>query len=465
MLELKQQSSHIAVNRLLQDHHHHQQQQQQQEEEDVSLRSDPTASEDPVAQELAQLIPLLQQQLQAALAALADVSGQDAVSVKQTELFSEGQEVLQALQQQYTKTFKGTSATPESFDSSSSSSSSSVSSRTGTAGTTDSKALAKLLSSCFSSSDDEAEMLNVVEDAMAQCSSDTCLAAMASAQAAVSAVVASAAAAGTAALPFTQAGPEQPLPRLPALHSTAEDDIAAALLSDDFEDACLCLVDAICSCQDNAHLPECQAYASTNSQGSSCTSTKDELVLAAAAEVPRANDSRGSGPPAEITSVPLAGGQEAAAGTLAAVLPPSAASSNVIETLSFPAAAATAAARLSRNTPVDGTHGIHDNNGSSSSSLVVAAPRKLLAGPAARFLPVPAVTTATALAHDLVDDAEARSAAFAGVQEALEKSAALLDALADPSHPLMLAADRDVAAAKTHMGHLLGDGGTVALLG
>eukprot|EP00775_Hariotina_reticulata_P014318 gene14318-45_t len=75
------------------------------------------------------------------------------------------------------------------------------------------------------------------------------------------------------------------------------------------------------------------------------------------------------------------------------------------------------------------------------------------------------VTSMTALANDFADDVEAREAAFAGVHEALEKSAALLDALADPTHPLMLAADRQVAAAKTHMGQLLGDSGTVVLLG
>jgi len=75
------------------------------------------------------------------------------------------------------------------------------------------------------------------------------------------------------------------------------------------------------------------------------------------------------------------------------------------------------------------------------------------------------VVTAAALACDIPDASEARAVAFAGVQEALEKSAALLDILADPTHPLMLKADRDVAEAKRQMGHLLADSNHLLLQG
>ncbi|WIA22094.1 hypothetical protein OEZ85_004436 [Tetradesmus obliquus] len=51
--------------------------------------------------------------------------------------------------------------------------------------------------------------------------------------------------------------------------------------------------------------------------------------------------------------------------------------------------------------------------------------------------------------------ADARAEAFGGVDRALQQSAELLDSLADPTHPLMLKADRELADAKRHMGHLL----------
>jgi hypothetical protein len=184
--------------------------------------------------------------------------------------------------------------------------------------------------------------------------------------------------------------------RSPSATLTSGDEIAAALLSDDCEEACFCMVDAICSCSDWDLSCSCEEDPDTP-----CEFSEDESDLpehTAAHEV-------------------VAQGAHSSAPTQPAQAPAVHAGSNA--------------------TP------------DSSYSRSTAAPTALSLAELAR-------AAALAARHDPAALA-ARAAAFTDVQTAMEKSAQLLQALSDPCHPLMLEADRNLATAsrQLHSGRLL----------
>jgi hypothetical protein len=186
--------------------------------------------------------------------------------------------------------------------------------------------------------------------------------------------------------------------RSPSVTLTSGDEIAAALLSDDCEEACFCMVDAICSCSDWDLSCSCEDDPDTPCELSEGESDVPAQIAAHKAVAHRSHSS--------------AAAQPARA----------------------PAPAAQA-----------------DSNATSESgnSTCTAAPTALS---------LAELTRAAALAarHDPAVLA-ARAAAFTDVQTAMEKSAQLLQALSDPCHPLMLEADRNLATAsrQLHSGHLL----------
>jgi hypothetical protein len=198
-----------------------------------------------------------------------------------------------------------------------------------------------------------------------------------------------------------------------SLASASEDEIAAALLSDDCEEACLCLVDAICSCMNCGD--------SNSAEPCELDHLYDEF-----AEQPQQQQQQQ--------------GLPAAAAAAAAAAPEAA------ESAAFTAAAA----------------GFSD---ASAAAVVDDEPTPVEQLAAMQgFVPEPAAASASATDNDGLGNgcftgvkgtADARAEAFGGVNRALQQSADLLDNLSDPTHPLMLKADRELADAKRHMGHLL----------
>lgn len=181
--------------------------------------------------------------------------------------------------------------------------------------------------------------------------------------------------------------------RSPSATLTSGDEIAAALLSDDCEEACFCMVDAICSCSDWDLNCTCEEDPDTPCE---LADGDDEAAVPAVhqpAGVPGAAPARHGPAHASATH---AAGSAAPAGDWSSTAP-----------------SAISVAELARAAAIAATH-----------------------DPAALA---------------------ARAAVFTDVQEALEKSAQLLLALSDPCHPLVLEADRSLATAsrQLHSGHLL----------
>lgn len=189
--------------------------------------------------------------------------------------------------------------------------------------------------------------------------------------------------------------------RSPGATLTSGDEIAAALLSDDCEEACFCMVDAICSCADWDLNCACEADADTQ-----CALPEDESAHA----------------PAHTAR------QEPTA----------------YATYSTPQAQP---ARASAHAPP--MRAVSDMAPAGSYSRSSAAPSAVSVSELARAAALAARYDPAALA--------ARDKSFTDVQEALQKSAQLLQALTDPCHPLVLEADRKLASAsrQLHSGHLL----------
>jgi hypothetical protein len=227
-------------------------------------------------------------------------------------------------------------------------------------------------------------------------------------------LAAAAAAAGAAAAPSSSSSSGRRSPSGSpgsSLASASVDEIAAALLSDDYEEACHCLVDAICSCMDCGD--------SNSSEPCNLEHLYDEAE----------QQQQQQGVPAAVAAV--------------------AAAPEAAESAAFTAAAAAAAAF-----DAPPAAAVDDK----------PTPVEELAATQG-FVPEPAVASAGAadankgLGNGCFTDArgsaDARAEAFGGVNRALQQSADLLDSLSDPTHPLVLKADRDLADAKRHMGHLL----------
>lgn len=190
--------------------------------------------------------------------------------------------------------------------------------------------------------------------------------------------------------------------RSPSSTLTSGDEIAAALLSDDFEEACFCMVDAICSCADWDFDCSCESDADTP-----CELSEDEEGL----HMPSVQHQQHS-----TTAHRHTHSKGRSHSTAQDLLPAS------------PTGAST---------------------GSMDSSSNFGGSTALSVDELARVAAVAAMRDPAMLA--------ARAAAFTDVQAALEKSAELLQALHDPCHPLMIEADRNLATAsrQLHAGPLL----------
>jgi hypothetical protein len=361
---------------------------------------------DPLSQDVANLLPLLQTELASALAALANSSNSSSSSQQDSAA------ILQGLQQQQTR--EGVTPLPAellatSFDQ----------------GFADEADVTAALQEQEQLTAAAAAMAAEAEAAVARLQQRQRLApvdvfaiakqalisppsaAVPGSKAAAAATAAAAAAAPSSSSSSSSSNGRRSPSGSPgsSLASASEDEIAAALLSDDCEEACLCLVDAICSCM--------------NCDDSNSTEPCElDHLYDEDAEQPQ----------------PQQG------------LPAAAAAPEAAESAAFTAAAAAAfdaspsAAVDDEPTPVE----------------QIAAMQG--------FVPEPAAASASAADNDglgngcftgVEGSADARAEAFGGVNRALQQSADLLDSLSDPTHPLMLKADRELADAKRHMGHLL----------
>jgi hypothetical protein len=190
--------------------------------------------------------------------------------------------------------------------------------------------------------------------------------------------------------------------RSPNATLVSGDEIAAALLSDDCEEACFCMVDAICSCSDW-------------DLSCSCDSDPDTVC--------------------ELSD----GEEDAQAHSQHAQHSAAAAHKHA-------AAHQHAAAHRMQHVPVqqEGEAPASDPAADLADAYSQPAPASALS------LAELARAAAIAARHDPYSLA-ARAAAFSDVQTALQKSTSLLSALSDPCHPLMLEADRKLATASRQL--------------
>jgi hypothetical protein len=180
------------------------------------------------------------------------------------------------------------------------------------------------------------------------------------------------------------------------LHS--HDDLACALLSEDCEEACNCMVDALCACQEE------------NSDHCYCPVEPEEeaadVAVAVAAAAPVSPAAAGKTPTATATA-----GSASSPGVFCPPLAP--------------------------------LEGFHHHQQQHQNQQQKQQQYEVEAEDAEQLASLARVTA----------DVEAQERRLEDVQAAIDKSMALLEQLKDPAHPLVLEADRGLALA--HMGSAL----------
>eukprot|EP00879_Flechtneria_rotunda_P000875 GHRR01001002.1.p1 GENE.GHRR01001002.1~~GHRR01001002.1.p1 ORF type:complete len:609 (+),score=236.60 GHRR01001002.1:178-2004(+) len=223
-----------------------------------------------------------------------------------------------------------------------------------------------------------------------------------------------------------------------SLADASDDELAAALLSDDCEEACFCMVDAFCSCDGlnssedycwiEDHQQPLQSSAAAIAPGAvpDYESYGTSYVTSAAAGAAQTAADHGN------NSTGSSSGSGARRGSLEAKRSgyrQSPYASRAAPSSQQPSVSQWRSAQQQRRSgPTSGSAADQNNSNNSNSSAT------------------------NCKEGSYQDDA---AAVYAGVREALAASAHLLQKMADVSHPLVLEADRNVARAQRGIGRLL----------